>query len=261
MAIIFISHFFVFVVGLCLGSFATALAERIPNKEKIINARSKCPECQKDLKWHELFPVFSWVFQRGKCGCSRSKISMHYPLTELACGAALLFAFLFIGLDFNLIPVALAVPVLAALFIIDWKKMILPNVLVFTLFLLGLGHLLLLFLDGVPLSLIFLDYVLLGAFLYAGLVWASSLFIGFLKKKEALGMGDIKFFFVAGLWLGFPLLPAFLMLSGLFGIVIALIWRSIYKSERFPFGPALILSFFSCLMLFWYDKGEGTILF
>lgn len=74
-----------------------------------------------------------------------------------------------------------------------------------------------------------------------------------LLGKDALGWGDIKFFAVAGLGLGFVGLPAFLMLSGLFGVATGLFWRWHFKSALFPFGPAIILAFYAGLLL----RGAG----
>ena len=49
-------------------------------------ARSYCPHCRKTLKWHDLIPVFSFLFLRGKCRYCGEKISWQYPLIEIATG-------------------------------------------------------------------------------------------------------------------------------------------------------------------------------
>jgi len=59
----------------------------------------------------------------------------------------------------------------------------------------------------------------------------------------------VKFFFVAGVWLGFDYLPFFLILSGSGAIIFAILWKYFRKKEVFPFGPALIISFFGLLLL------------
>lgn len=54
-------------------------------------------------------------------------------------------------------------------------------------------------------------------------------------------MGDVKFFAVAGLWLGLDMMPVFFFMSGLFGVLLGGGWRFFTgKSGLFPFGPALI---------------------
>jgi prepilin signal peptidase PulO-like enzyme (type II secretory pathway) len=70
----------------------------------------------------------------------------------------------------------------------------------------------------------------------------------FLRKREGLGYGDVKFFSVAGLWLTpFPMV-IFLFLAGVFGVVFGLLWRVLGKGEYFPFGPALAVSLAVCVL-------------
>ncbi len=81
--------------------------------------------------------------------------------------------------------------------------------------------------------------------------FAFAMFLRYLmffwKKKEGLGFGDVKFFIAAGTFIDMALFPTFLLLSGVFGIVIALVWRLMKKGEVFPFGPALALSLLFCV--------------
>jgi prepilin signal peptidase PulO-like enzyme (type II secretory pathway) len=67
-------------------------------------------------------------------------------------------------------------------------------------------------------------------------------------RNEALGMGDIKFFAVAGLWLGFWSFPVFLILSGVFGVSVGLTFKIWKREVLFPFGPALVLSLLFCVL-------------
>ena len=69
-----------------------------------------------------------------------------------------------------------------------------------------------------------------------------------LRGRDGLGLGDVKFFAVAGLWLGPFGLPAFMIVSGVAGIVFALLWRRLGGDREFPFGPSLALGLFLCLM-------------
>ena len=97
---LFIQYMFVAVLGLCLGSFATALAYRLPRRlpfawtcgqgGRFEAVRSMCPPCGRTLTARELVPVLSWVFQRGRCGCGRTRIPVFYPAVEVGVmGAAL----------------------------------------------------------------------------------------------------------------------------------------------------------------------------
>lgn len=79
------------IFGLVIGSFVTALVYRLPRGLPfIVNAdyspvRSMCPPCGRHLTPRELVPVFSWVYQRGRCSCGKTSVSYIYPVIEVVC--------------------------------------------------------------------------------------------------------------------------------------------------------------------------------
>lgn len=97
----------VFVLGLCLGSFTSALSYRVPlslpwafekTKGKWHAVRSMCPNCTTVLQGRDLVPVLSWLFSGGKCRYCGQKISPRYPVQEIffaVAGCALLAVFSF----------------------------------------------------------------------------------------------------------------------------------------------------------------------
>jgi len=93
--------FFVFIIGLCVGSFLNVVILRAFSNESIAFPGSKCPSCQTPLKWHHNIPVFSYLLLKGKCAFCKDVISIQYPIIELVTG--LLFVAIFIkeGLGFN----------------------------------------------------------------------------------------------------------------------------------------------------------------
>ena len=90
--IFLISNFFVFIFGLCIGSFLNCVIYRM-EEGKSLKGRSFCPHCKHNLSWLDLFPVFSWLFLGGKCRYCKKKISWQYPIVELATG--ILFVLIF----------------------------------------------------------------------------------------------------------------------------------------------------------------------
>ncbi len=73
-------------------------------KTGIFSGRSECGSCGKKLGWKELFPIFSWAFQRGRCvGCGK-RISAIYPALEIVTGGL----FVLIGTRFVELPQVLA---------------------------------------------------------------------------------------------------------------------------------------------------------
>lgn len=93
---------FVFLFGLCVGSFVFAFYERFCAKKPIFQARSFCFSCKKRLKFYHLIPLFSYIFLRGKCGFCGAKISFLSPFCEFFCGFLFVFAFLItLNAEFN----------------------------------------------------------------------------------------------------------------------------------------------------------------
>lgn len=236
-------------LGLCLGSFATAMIARIPQGRSWIASRTKaersaCPHCDHQLSALDLVPLLSWLLLRGRCRYCRKPIGWRYPATE--CLTLLLCVAVYgaWGWTGQGIVLLVAVPFLVSMLVIDLDHMILPDQLQVILFMLGLVFV---FFTG-PASVIYLS-ALLGALVYFVLAYVLAKGGAFIFRREALGMGDVKFFAVAGLWLGGWSLPAFMMLSGAGGVLLGLGWKFVVKTPRFPFGPALIFAFFVLLLL------------
>ena len=145
----------------------------------------------------------------------------------------------------------LAVPFIMAMLIIDLEHMILPDQLQIIVFIFGLIFIYFQIEGGLSLGNTLELYGAALASSAAFFLLAFALAKGgqFFLKREALGMGDVKFFAVAGLWLGLLALPAFLCLAGLAGVLLGAGWRFVVKQELFPFGPALILTFFLLILL------------
>lgn len=91
---------FVFLVGLCIGSFLNVVISRAFSNESIVFPNSKCPKCQKPLKWHHNIPILSYLFLKGKCAFCEEKISPQYPIVELITGLLFVAVFIkFIGFN------------------------------------------------------------------------------------------------------------------------------------------------------------------
>lgn len=241
-------------LGLALGSFATAMTARIPEgcswitdkKEEGGDAatatRSACMSCGKILKFYNLIPVFSWLVQKGKCSQCDAKIGISYPLIELATALIAIGAYAAHGWTLETLWITAAAPFLVSLTAIDLKHYILPNQLVAILGGIGILRLLIQFQEA------FLPYIT-GALVYSLGLFITGLILSRILKKESLGFGDVKLFAVCGLWLGLSNLPLFLILCGIFGVVLGFIWARINGKQIFPFAPAILLSFLVILLM------------
>ncbi|MCC7259623.1 MAG: prepilin peptidase [Alphaproteobacteria bacterium] len=227
-------------VGLLFGSFVTLASHRLPHRAPIVMGRSECPRCHTPLGFRDLFPLFSWLATRGACRHCHAKISMRYPLIEAA--QALLFALVYLELGWGaeaLVVAGLSVCLLVMI-VTDLEYGIIPDPIQWALLALGFAY----------------HFVRGDAFAepLAGLLAGGALGLllryGYhmLRHRHGLGLGDVKFLAVAGLWVGPYGLPLFLFASGMLGILTALLWRSLGRGRIFPFGPSLALALGCCVL-------------
>lgn len=241
-------------LGLALGSFASALSWRLPRGISISIERSKCNSCHHALGIPDLVPFFSWVFLRGRCRFCGAPIGWRYPLIELATLCLCLLFYARFGFSPSTLLLFCLAPVVVAAADIDFAHKILPDSLNITVLALGAA---VLFANAFgaanPPDFITdqLEGAVGGMILYAAVALILRFVCMKMLKKDPLGWGDIKFFAAAGFWLGVDLqaFSHFLLLSGLAGVAIALVWRHIRKELEFPFGPALLAAFVIVLVL------------
>lgn len=77
-----INTYFIFILGLLIGSFLNVIIYRMPRELSFARGRSMCAHCEHQLKWYDLFPLFSYLYLRGRCRYCKAKISIQYPLVE-----------------------------------------------------------------------------------------------------------------------------------------------------------------------------------
>lgn len=142
---------FIFLIGLCVGSFLNVVILRAFSNESIVFPGSKCPKCHKPLKWHHNIPVFSYLFLKGKCAFCSETISVQYPVVELVTGLLFVAAFvkfIILGLPlsldllalFNLIFVLAFISVFVVLAVTDIKEKVIFDFHAYVLVGLGLVY-------------------------------------------------------------------------------------------------------------------------
>ncbi len=232
------------ILGLVLGSFATAVSWRLPRGITIVWGGSRCPSCSATLRVRDLVPVLSWLFAGRRCTQCGVPISPRYPATELLMAAMFLGAEMQLGMTWPALVLAALAVGLVIITLIDLEFGIIPDLVL--ILIAPLGPIYLLLLGAKPMDL--LTFSLVGA------VAGSGAFLlvreGFKRfaGKDALGLGDVKFVAVVGLWLGAASLPNFMVLSGVLGGVFGILWRRAGGAEAFPFGPALAAALYLCLL-------------
>jgi leader peptidase (prepilin peptidase)/N-methyltransferase len=245
-------------LGLVFGSFATALVSRDLREISIISeggkgsktpARSACPHCGHTLSARDLVPFFSWLMLRGKCRYCQKPIGWAYPAIELACLAMCLGVYAGWGLTLPGFILMVSVPFLVGLLAIDLQTLLLPDRLNGALFVLGLIYVIVSAMaSGGDVPVIVAQRAGAAA-VYSGALFLCGFILSRVLRKDALGLGDVKFFAAAGLYLGLSVLPFYFMISGIYGVLLGLVWRFLQKGAVFPFGPAIILALYTCLLL------------
>ncbi len=245
-----VAEFFLTVcVGLSFGSFVTLASYRLPLGEDIVVKPSRCPKCDTKLGFYDLWPVLTWLVTLGRCRYCKAAVPMRYPLTELATGIMFGVLYFKYGITFQSLLLALLWVVLMIMIVVDLEHYIIPDQLHYVLLPLGLGYNASI---GTP-----WDDVLNGFMLGAGIGLTLHFGYRYLRGKEGLGFGDVKFMALAGIWLGLKPIVPFLFFAGIFGVATGLLWRALKKGPIFPFGPSLAVALYFCITfpevsnLFW----------
>ena len=249
---------YIFVLGLEVGSFLNCVIYRLGKNESFLKGRSYCPHCKHILSWKDLIPILSFLILKGKCRYCHQKISIQYPLVELATGFIFLSIFNFQFSIFNQLPIfnfqnsltiiylLLTTCFLITIFVYDLKYYIIPDKVIYPAILVAGSWQLV--------ARIFLNlttnYQLLTT-IFSAVGTSTFFFLIFLiSRGKWLGFGDVKLAFFMGLFLGFPNILVSLFFAYLIGAIIGigliLIGKKTLKSEV-PFGPFLVTGTFIAL--------------
>ncbi len=234
--VIRLSYFIVFVLGLITGSFLNVVIYRIPkNQSIIINPPSHCPVCKTKLKWYDLIPVLSYILLKGKCRYCKSKISIQYPLVELATGLIFILFFQKFDWSFLFIKWVIFSGLLIVTGAIDLIEGVVPDIIV---------------IPGLITGIIFSVFYGKSIFLESiyGLLFMAAFFLTIiLLTKGGMGWGDLTFGAMIGSFLGFKFSLITLILSFIIGSIAGLtliIVRKRKRKDTIPFGPFLSIAAF-----------------
>lgn len=228
--------FIIFLLGLTFGSFANVLIWRLPRGKKI-TGRSICPKCFNRIKWYDNIPLLSFSLLKGKCRNCKRKISLRYPMVELATGVIFLLLYLKFGFSTEFLLFSLVAVLLIAIFVIDLTSQIIPDELVFA---------------GIAIVLLFPIPHSLYANLFAGFSAALFLLLTHLiTKGKGMGLGDVKFAILGGVLVGLTNVFQWLFLAFLTGASVGCILILIKKlklKSKIVFGPFLVFALFLVIL-------------
>ncbi len=206
-----IAQWFVPVVagmfGLAIGSFLNVCSLRWPQDESVVSPPSRCPGCGKPIRWFDNVPVLGWLLLKGACRDCGEKISVQYPLVELATGLVWAGAFAAHGATPEAVRGAIFLTILFGISISDARFYIIPDEFSLGGTVLGLG---MAFLPG---GIGWIDsvvgaasgYVVLWIVAVGGTWIIRKISPGRLEEAgvdQAMGGGDIKMMMMVGAFVG-----------------------------------------------------------
>ena len=223
------------LLGAIFGSFIAALVIRWPAGRSVANGRSACDACGRTLTVRELVPIASFLVQRGRCRGCRARIDARHLWIELAAvaigataGAVAPGVAGIAGAIFGWLLLALAA--------LDIVAFWLPDRLTASLAIAGLAS------GAAGLAPAVADRLIGGV---AGFAALTAVALGYKawRGHDGMGGGDPKLMGAIGLWLGWRMLPAVLVIASLIGLGVALVGhltgRQVARDTALPFGALL----------------------
>jgi len=251
--IVWLIGFFLFWLGVSVGSFLNVCIYRLPREERVSFSRSRCPHCKHTIAWYDNIPLVSYFVLGTKCRHCKKRISFRYPFVELITGIVFVGFFLYYGLNIFWVSYTLLACLLIIATFIDIDFRIIPDVIT-------LGGCVV----GLVLSFSFpalqggvspwkgLLYSGWGLFFGGFIIYITGLFGDWLFKKESMGGGDVKFLAMMGAFLGAPQAFLIFFLAPFAGAVIGIIQKIRTGESTIPYGPFLSAG---CVVtvFFYYD--------
>lgn len=248
-----IINWYIFFVGMCIGSFLNVCIYRLPGGKSIIRPASACPECGTAIRWYDNIPLISYVILRGRCRGCKTPISIRYPIVELLCGLFAMTSWMHFGNSLSALIYFIFVAALLVITFIDIDHRIIPDII--SLPGIPLGFLASLILPQLKWSDSLIGILAGGGSLLA-IAWGYQL----ITRKDGMGGGDIKLLAMIGAFLGWKGVLFTIMASSLIGTVVGIILMLRARKGikmALPFGPflsigAIIYLFFGPQLIAWY---------
>lgn len=244
------------IIGLVMGSFLNCWAWRITHHESVMHGRSHCTTCNHVLGARDLVPLFSWLSTKGRCRYCGQKIPARYPLAEAFC--ALVFISIVMRYDVSLEALELLIfaSILLVLSLTNLDDYLIPNGCIIAAIAVRAAYIVAAGLtQGIDMGALALESLIGGVAVFVPLllvVLVADKVLG----RDSMGGGDLKLFFVAGLYFGWQQCLFLIIVACVIGIVLAFAAPAPHTSadgtednanqprtrRTIPFGPSIALA-------------------
>ena len=224
--------FFFFLFGIVIGSFLNVCISRIPEGLSIVSPGSRCPRCEAPIKPYDNIPVLGWLLLRGKCRNCRLPISPMYPMVEFLTGVLFVLTYHTFGISLAAFKFLVFGCLVIILIVTDLRVRLLPDAVNWFGFGLALAFATRIPPDGgrdirvlahpVHPMLVGVLEALLGAAFGSFVLWGAAALYKLVRKREGMGMGDVKMMAMVGAFLGVRSAFLTILLGTLLGSVIGL---------------------------------------
>lgn len=243
----------IFTFGACIGSFLNVCIWRLPESQSIVSPPSKCPNCNKPIRFYDNIPIISYIWLWGKCRACRKPISIRYPLVEIITGLFACITAIKFGISYEALIYFIFIAALIVTTFIDIDHQIIPDIIS---------------LPGIAIGLLFsivfesLHYKdsLIGILIGGGSLFLIAWGYHFFTGKDGMGGGDIKLLAMIGAFIGWKGVFFTIFVSSATGSIIGIMLMLIKQKDlklAVPFGPflaigAILYIFFGPELLSWY---------
>lgn len=228
---------YVIAFGLCFGSFANVCIYRLP-VDKTMLTKSECMHCQNPIPFYLNIPIIGFLLLQGRSACCKKPLSLQYPFVEGLTAIGSLCLGLIYGISIDSVLAFFFFLSLLIVFFTDLNEFIIPNIISYSLSILGI----LVSYYSISIFDLSLTNSLLGGLISGGILFATSKLFLLIRKKEGMGMGDVKMIAMIGFWMGLENTFLILILSSLLGSIVGIsliLSKKMGQSQYIPFGSFL----------------------
>lgn len=244
---------YIFIIGLCIGSFLNVCIYRLPEGKSIVRPPSACGACGHPIRWYDNIPVLSYIALRGRCRQCRAAFSVRYPIVELLNGLFALAVWLRFGPTAQSAVYFAFVAALLVITFIDIDHRIIPDVISLPGIAIG-------FACSFLLPQLAWHNSLIGILIGGGVLYLVIYGYYLITGVVGMGLGDVKLLAMIGAFIGWQGVLFTIMASSFIGTLVGV--AEMIRTRQglklaIPFGPflamgAVLYIFFGPQLIEWY---------